>query len=72
MPNEEVVAESTPAPVVEAPVVKAEAVTPETSATQAQETPADAGNSQEVQAVEPVDETGVPWKNHLSSTRVIR
>jgi hypothetical protein len=63
MPNEEVVAESTPAPVVEAPVLDTAAVTPETPATQAQETPADAGNNQEVQAVEPVDETGVPWKN---------
>jgi hypothetical protein len=62
MPDEQVVVESTPTPVVEAPALDAAAVTPETTATQETQIPADEGKSQEAQ-VEPVDETGVPWKN---------
>ena len=63
MPDEQVVVESTPTPVVEAPALEAAAVTPETTATQETQIPADEGKSQEAQVVEPVDETGVPWKN---------
>lgn len=61
MTNEQVVAESTPA--TETPAQEAAAVTPETTATQETNVPADEGKTQEVQAVEPVDEQGVPWKN---------
>jgi hypothetical protein len=60
MPDEQVVVESTPTPEVPA---DAAAVTPETTATQETNIPADEGKSQEAQVVEPVDETGVPWKN---------
>jgi hypothetical protein len=62
MPEEQVVVESTPTPVVETPA-DAAAVTPETTATQETQIPVDEGKSQEAQVVEPVDEMGVPWKN---------
>lgn len=62
MPDEQVV---TSAPTTETVtlVVETPAVTPETTATQETIVPADEGKTQEVQAVEPVDEQGVPWKN---------
>ena len=59
MTEEQVVAaESTPAP----EVVEVPAVTPETTATQETVIPAEEGKIQEA-VIEPVDETGVPWKN---------
>jgi hypothetical protein len=61
MPDEQVViAESTPAPVVEA---EAQAVTPETTATQETVIPAEEGKTQPEALTEAVDEQGVPWKN---------
>lgn len=56
--SKDVVAESSHAPEVETQ----EAVTPETTATQEQTIPADEGKTQ-TEAIEPVDESGVPWKN---------
>jgi hypothetical protein len=56
--SKDVAAESSPAPEVETQ----EAVTPETTATQETNVPADEGKTQ-TEAVEPVDEHGVPWKN---------